>query len=51
MNILDKNIFKKLIQEPDFLFFGKLVDANENVFTRVVPIFEVPKLTLFLRAD
>ncbi len=51
MNILDKNIFKKFLKELGFLFFGKLIDANENAFTRVIPVFEVPKMNLFLRAD
>ena len=43
MNILDKNIFKKFLKELGFLFFGKLIDANENGFTRAIPIFVVPK--------
>ncbi len=51
MNILDKNIFKKFLKELGFLFFEKLIDANENAFTRVIPVFEVPKMNLFLRAD
>ena len=50
MNILDKNIFKKFLKELGFLFFGKLIDANENDFTRALPIFEVSKSNLFLRA-
>ena len=50
MNILDKNIFKKFLKELGFLFFRKLIDGNEKTFTKVIPIFEVPKLSLFLRA-
>ena len=50
MNILDKNIFKKFLKELVFLFFGKLIDANENALTMALPIFEVSKSNLFLRA-
>ena len=50
MNILDKNIFKKFLQELGFLFIGKLTNANENAFTRAISIFEVSKSNLFLRA-
>ena len=50
MNILDKNIFKKFLKELGFLFFGKLIDVNENAFTRAIPVFEVPKSSLILRA-
>ncbi len=50
MNILDKNIFKKFLQELGFLFIRKWFDANENAFTRAMPVFEVPKWNYFLRA-
>ena len=50
MNILDKNIFKKFLKELGFLFFGKLIDVNENGFVMAIPILEAPKSNLFLRA-
>ena len=50
MNVLDKNIFKKFLQELVFLFIEKLFDANENAFVRTIPVFEVSKWNLFLRA-
>ena len=34
MNILDKNIFKKFLQELGFLFIGKLFDGNENAINK-----------------
>ena len=50
MNILDKIIFKKFLQELGFLFFEKTTYVNENAIVRTRPIFEVPKWNLILRA-
>ena len=50
MNILDKNIFKKFLQELGFLFIEITTDTNENAFARAIPVFEVTKSNLFLRA-
>ena len=50
MNILDKNIFKKLLKELGFLFIEKLTEASENAFVMAIPILEAPKSNLFLRA-
>ena len=50
MNILDKIIFKKFLQELGFLFFEKTTYVNKNAIVRTRPIFEVPKWNLILRA-
>ena len=50
MNSLDKNIFKKFLQELGFLFFEKTTYANENAIVMSRPIFEVTKWNLILRA-
>ena len=49
MNILDKNIFKKFLKEPGFLFFGKMTRTNENTILKMMPFFEVSKSNHFFR--
>ena len=50
MNIIDKNIFKKFLQELGFLFFGKMTRTNENTILMMIPIFEVSKSNHFFKA-
>ena len=50
MNIIDKNIFKKFLQEPGFLFFGKMTRTNENTILMMIPIFAVSKSNRFFKA-
>jgi len=49
MNIVDKNVFKKFLEELGFLFFEKITSPNKNKIIRMVPIFEESKTNYFFR--
>jgi len=47
MNIVDRNVFKKFLEELGFLFFEKTTSPNKNKIIRMVPIFEESKTNYF----
>jgi len=49
MNIVDRNVFKKFLEELGFLFFEKTTSPNKNKIIRMVPIFEESKTNYFFR--
>ena len=49
MNIVDRNVFKKFLEELGFLFFEKTTSPNKNKTIRMVPIFEESKTNYFFR--
>lgn len=49
MNIVDRNVFKKFLEELGFLFFEKTTSPNKNRIIRMVPIFEDAKINYFFR--
>lgn len=49
MNIVDRNVFKKFLEELGFLFFEKTTSPNKNKIIRMVPIFEDAKINYFFR--
>ena len=49
MNIVDRNLFKKFLEELGFLFFEKTTSPNKNKIIRMSPIFEVAKINYFFR--
>ena len=49
MKIVDKNVFKKFLEELGFLFFEKTTSPNKNKIIRMVPIFEESKTNYFFR--
>ena len=49
MNIVDRNVFKKFLEELGFLFFEKTTSPNKNRIIRMVPIFEDVKINYFFR--
>lgn len=50
MNIIDKNEFKKFLQELGHLFSEKMLAPDPNKGIRMIPVFEVAKASYFLRA-
>jgi transposase len=49
MNIVDKNVFKKFLEELAFLFFGKTNSRNENEIIMMISAFEESKMNYFFR--
>ena len=49
MNILDKNVFKKFLQELCFFVFAKPHSQKDNKVCRLIPIFENLNPGLFLK--
>jgi len=50
MNIVDKNVFKKFLEELAFLFFQNSTSLNQNKVIRLIPFFQKSNSLLFLRA-
>jgi hypothetical protein len=47
INILDKNIFKKLLRELYFLFFRNIAFTNINSFSSLIHVFVASKSIRF----